>query len=122
VDIANIVKKVEEESRETIGVMKDGMKMLSAGGEVINTALTAMEKISEGIVTISDSVGGLNAKTGILNTNGIEVKKHIMSVVSSSSDNKKAAHSVNFSIDGTVEALKKLESSTKNLSKVVSEM
>jgi methyl-accepting chemotaxis protein len=122
VDIANIVKKVEEESRETIGVMKDGMKMLGAGGEVINTALTAMEKISEGIVTISDSVGGLNAKTGILNTNGIEVKKQIMSVVSSSSENKKAAHSVNFSIDGTVEALKKLESSTKNLSKVVSEM
>jgi methyl-accepting chemotaxis protein len=122
VDIANIVKKVEEESRETIGVMKDGMKMLGAGGEVINTALTAMEKISEGIVTISDSVGGLNAKTDILNSNGIEVKKQIMSVVSSSSENKKAAHSVNFSIDGTVEALKKLESSTKSLSKVVSEM
>ena len=122
VDIANIVKKVEEESRETIGGMKDGMKMLGAGGEVINTALAAMQKISEGIVTISDSVGGLNAKTDILNTNGNEVKKQIMSVVSSSNENKKAANSVNFSIDGTVEALKKLENSTKTLSKVVSEM
>ena len=122
VDIANIVKKVEEESRETIGGMKDGMKMLSAGGEVINTALTAMQKISEGIVTITDSVGGLNAKTDILNTNGNEVKNQIMSVVSSSNENKKAAHSVNFSIDGTVEALKKLENSTKTLSKMVSGM
>ena len=122
VDIANIVKKVEEESRETIGGMKDGMKMLSAGGEVINTALTAMQKISEGIVTISDSVGGLNAKTDILNTNGNEVKKQIMSVVSSSNENKKAANSVNFSIDGTVEALKKLENSTQTLSKVVGAM
>ena len=122
VDIANIVKKVEEESRETIGGMKDGMKMLGAGGEVINTALAAMQKISEGIVTISDSVGGLNAKTDILNTNGNEVKKQIMSVVSSSNENKKAANSVNFSIDGTVEALKKLENSTKTLSKVVSDM
>ena len=122
VDIANIVKKVEEESRETIGGMKDGMKMLGAGGEVINTALAAMQKISEGIVTISDSVGGLNAKTDILNANGNEVKKQIMSVVSSSNENKKAANSVNFSIDGTVEALKKLENSTKTLSKVVSDM
>ena len=122
VDIANIVKKVEEESRETIGGMKDGMKMLGAGGEVINTALAAMQKISEGLVTISDSVGGLNAKTDILNTNGNEVKKQIMSVVSSSNENKKAANSVNFSIDGTVEALKKLENSTKTLSKVVSDM
>ncbi len=122
VDIANIVKKVEEESRETIGVMKDGMKMLGDGGEVINTALSAMQKISEGIVTISDSVGGLNAKTDILNVNGNEVKNQITSVVSSSNENKKAANAVNFSIDGTVEALKKLENSTKTLSKVVSDM
>jgi methyl-accepting chemotaxis protein len=122
VDIANIVKKVEEESRETIGVMKDGMKMLGDGGEVINTALTAMQKISAGIVTISDSVGGLNAKTDVLNTNGNEVKNQIMSVVSSSNENKKAANAVNFTIDETVEALKKLENSTKTLSNVVSEM
>jgi methyl-accepting chemotaxis protein len=122
VDISNIVKKVEEESRETIGVMKDGMKMLGDGGEVINTALDAMQKISEGIVTISDSVGGLNAKTDILNANGNEVKDQIMSVVSSSSENKKAANVVNISIDGTVEALKKLENSSKTLSKVVSGM
>jgi methyl-accepting chemotaxis protein len=122
VDIANIVKKVEEESRETIGVMKDGMKMLGDGGEVINTALAAMQKISEGIVTISDSVGGLNSKTDVLNANGNEVKNQIMSVVSSSNENKKAANAVNFTIDETVEALKKLENSTKTLSNVVSEM
>jgi methyl-accepting chemotaxis protein len=122
VDIANIVKKVEEESRDTIGVMKDGMRMLNDGGEVINTALEAMEKISEGIVSISDSVKDLNTKTVTLNANGIEVKERIMSVVSSSHANKDAAQSVNFSIDGTIEALKKLEDSTKTLSQVVNEM
>ncbi len=122
VDIANIVKKVEDESRETIGVMKDGMKMLSDGGKVINTALDATEKISEGIVTISDSVNDLNAKTEVLNANGSDVRERIKSVVSSSEENKTAAQSVNFSIDGTVEALKKLENSSRRLSEVVNEM
>jgi methyl-accepting chemotaxis protein len=120
VDIANIVKKVEEESRDTIGVMKDGMKMLGDGSEVINTALEAMNKISEGIVTISESVKGLNAKTEVLNKNGVEVRDRIMSVVSSSQANKEAAQSVNFSIDGTVEALKKLQESSQTLNKVIS--
>ncbi len=122
VDIANIVKKVEEESRETIGVMKDGMKMLGDGSEVINTALEAMTKISEGIVTISGTVKDLNVKTDILNENGLEVKERINNVVSSSHANKQAAQSVNFSIDGTVEALKKLQESSQTLNKVISEM
>ena len=121
VDIANIVKKVEEESRETIGVMKDGMKMLGDGSEVISTALDAMDKISSGIVTISDSVKDLNTKTDILNENGLEVKERITSAVSSSQANKDAARSVNFSIDGTVEALKKLEDSSQTLSKAIEE-
>ncbi len=122
VDIANIVKKVEEESRETIGVMKDGMKMLGDGSEVINTALEAMTKISEGIVTISGTVKDLNVKTDILNENGLEVKERISNVVSSSHANKQAAQSVNFSIDGTVEALKKLQESSQTLNKVINEM
>ena len=122
VDIANIVKKVEEESRETIGVMKDGMKMLGDGSEVINSALESMDKISEGIVTISSSVQDLNVKTDSLNENGIEVKERITSVVSSSQANKKAAESVNFSIDGTIEALRKLQDSSQTLNKVIKEM
>ncbi len=122
VDIANIVKKVEEESRETIGVMKDGMKMLGDGSEVINSALESMDKISEGIVTISSSVKDLNLKTDSLNENGLEVKERITSVVSSSHANKKAAESVNFSIDGTIEALRKLQDSSQTLNKVIKEM
>ena len=122
VDIANIVKKVEEESRDTIGVMKDGMKMLGDGSEVINSALESMDKISEGIVTISSSVKDLNVKTDTLNENGLEVKERISSVVSSSEVNKKAAQSVNFSIDGTVEALRKLQKSSQTLNKVIQEM
>ncbi|MFN2353504.1 MAG: PAS domain-containing protein [Desulfopila sp.] len=122
VDIAGIVKKVEEESRETIGVMKDGMKMLGDGSEVINTALESMNKISEGIVTISDSVQDLNVKADSLNDNGLEVKEHITSIVSSSQANKEAAQSVNFSIDGTIEALQKLQHSSQTLNKVIKEM
>lgn len=122
VDIANIVKKVEEESRDTIGVMKDGMKMLGDGSEVISTALEAMNKISMGIVSISESVEELNVKTDILNENGIEVQERIATVVSSSKENKEAAQSVNFSIDGTVDALKKLESSSQQLNTVINEM
>jgi methyl-accepting chemotaxis protein len=122
VDIANIVKKVEEESRETIGVMKDGMKMLGDGSTVINSALESMDIISEGIVTISSSVQDLNLKTDILNDNGLEVKERITSVVSSSEDNRKAAKSVNFSIDGTIEALRKLQDSSQTLNKVIKEM
>ncbi len=122
VDIANIVKKVEEESRGTIGVMKEGMKMLGDGSEVINTALESMDKISEGIVTISSSVQDLNHKTDTLNQNGQEVKERITSIVTSSQDNKKAAESVNFSIDGTVEALQKLQDSSHTLNKVIQDM
>ncbi len=122
VDIANIVKKVEEESRDTIGVMKDGMKMLGDGSEVINCALEAMNKISEGIVTISGTVKDINTKTDSLNESGIDVKSRIADVASSSEDNKQAAKSVNSSIDGTVEALKKLQDSSQTLNRVISEM
>ena len=102
--------------------MKDGMKMLGDGSEVINSALESMDKISEGIVTISGSVKDLNVKTDSLNENGLEVKDRISSVVSSSEANKKAAQSVNFSIDGTVEALQKLQKSSQTLNKVIKEM
>ncbi len=122
VDIANIVKKVEHESKDTIVAMKDGMKMLGDGSEVIQTALEAMDKISTGIVTISTAVGELDKKADILSDNGQEVKALIGSVSQSSQENKESTETVNFSIDGTIEALNKLASSSKELSTAVNEM
>ncbi len=122
VDIANIVKKVEHESKDTIVAMKDGMKMLGDGSEVIQTALEAMDKISTGIVTISGAVDELDKKADILSGNGQEVKIQIGSVTQSSQENKESTEAVNFSIDGTIEALNKLASSSKELSTAVNEM
>ena len=122
VDIANIVKKVEHESKETIVAMKDGMKMLGDGSEVIETALEAMEKISTGIVTISSSVEELDKKADILSDNGQNVKEQLSSVVNSSQENQESTKAVNFSIDGTIEALNKLASSSKELNTAVSSM
>ncbi|MBU1139073.1 MAG: PAS domain-containing protein, partial [Proteobacteria bacterium] len=122
VDIANIVKKVEHESKETIVAMKDGMKMLGDGSEVIETALEAMEKISTGIVTISHAVDELDKKADVLSDHGQDVKEQLGSVVSSSQENQKSTKAIIFSIDSTIEALKKLESSSKELNKAVSEM
>lgn len=122
VDIANIVKKVESESQDTITSMKDGMKMLGDGSEVIQTALAAMEKISTGIVDISDSVEELDKKADILSANGQEVKTQLTTVVDSSHENQESTEKVNFSIDGTIEALNKLASSSKELGEAVNGM
>ncbi|MCD6150083.1 MAG: PAS domain-containing protein [Deltaproteobacteria bacterium] len=119
VDIANIVKKVEGESRETIIAMKDGMKMLNEGEEVIDTALEAMEKISTGIITITDSVGELNIKSDALAQDGQEVKQQISNVVKSSQENKESAQLVNSSISGTVTALQQLADSSKSLGEAI---
>jgi len=122
VDIANIVKKVESESQDTITSMKDGMKMLGDGSEVIQTALAAMDKISTGIVDISDSVEELDKKADILSANGQEVKTQLTTVVDSSHENQESTEKVNFSIDGTIEALNKLASSSKELGEAVNGM
>ncbi len=122
VDIANIVKKVEHESKDTIVAMKDGMKMLGDGSEVIQTALEAMDKISTGIVTISSAVDELDKKADILSDNGQDVKIQLDSIVTSSKENKESTEAVNFSIDGTIEALNKLASSSKELSTAVNDM
>ncbi len=122
VDIANIVKKVESESQDTITSMKDGMKMLGDGSEVIQTALEAMDKISSGIVDISGAVDELDKKADILSDNGQEVKLQLTTVVDSSQENQKSTEKVNFSIDSTIEALNKLASSSKELGDAVNGM
>lgn len=102
--------------------MKEGMKMLNDGGEVINTALSAMDKISEGILTISQSVEELDKMADVLDERGNNVQAQIESVTKSSDDNKAESTHVNKAIEGTVEALKRLEESSTALSVAVSEL
>ncbi len=122
VDIANIVKKVETESRQTIDAMKEGMTMLGQGTEVINTALEAMDKISTGIIQITESVEELNVKSDLLAQDGQEVKQQISSVTESSQENKSSTQMVNSSICETKAALEQLATSSKELEKAISEL
>ena len=122
VDIADIVKQVEDESRETIAAMKDGMKMLGEGSEVIQTALDSMDKISQGILTISTSIGQIDKKADLLSHGGEDVKLQIQGVVAASSQNQTSADLVERSIHDTMAALKKLAGSSEELSKAISAM
>ena len=122
VDIADIVKQVEDESRETIAAMKDGMKMLGEGSEVIQSALDSMDKISEGILTISTSIGQIDKKADLLSHGGEDVKLQIQGVVAASSQNQTSADLVERSINDTMDALKKLAGSSEELSKAISAM
>jgi len=99
--------------------MKDGMSKLNEGSQVINTALDAMEKISTGIITISDSVDELNNRSKELANDGQEVKQQLANVVKSSQENKDSTQLVNTSISGTVAALQQLADSSKSLEEAI---
>jgi methyl-accepting chemotaxis protein len=115
VDISRIVKNVENESRQTISAMQSGMNMLKDGGRVINTALDAMEKISEGIVRISGSVTDLSSRAETLNTEGNDVLGQIETVAGSSKENQTSTVTVNHSIEDTTTALSRLVDSSREL-------
>ena len=102
VDISTIVKNVESESRHTSTAMQQGMNTLREGGQVINTALSAMEKISEGIVNISGSVDNLRTSADALSADGREVMMHIEAVAESSKENQQSTEKINRSIGETV--------------------
>ena len=102
--------------------MKDGMSKLNEGSQVINTALDAMEKISTGIITISDSVDELNNRSKELANDGQEVKQQLANVVESSQANKDSTQLVNTSITGTVTALQQLADSSKSLEEAIKGM
>jgi methyl-accepting chemotaxis protein len=122
VDISNIVKLVETDSRQTIMAMQKGMDMLSEGGKVINTALEAMDKISQGIMTISGSVENLRMKAGSLSEDGNEVMSHIEKVVTSSKNNQTSTVTLNRIINETVSGLDKLVESGKSLQDAVNNL
>ncbi|MGD8847373.1 MAG: PAS domain-containing protein, partial [Desulfobacteraceae bacterium] len=119
VDISDIVKRVENESKDTITAMKDGMKMLNEGGEVINTALEAMDQISSEIVRISGSVEKVSANANQLREKGEDVTQQIEKVVGTSKENRQSSHEVKSSIAGTVQVLSQLMGSSKSLEEAI---
>ena len=122
VDISNIVKMVENDSRQTIAAMKDGMRMLDDGSKVISTALTAMEEISGGIMTISNSVDDVSTRAATLAEHGQKVMTQIQSAVQSSGANQKTTETVQGSVDDTVKALDRLMASSSSLQTAVNSM
>ncbi|MCP4161621.1 MAG: PAS domain-containing protein, partial [Deltaproteobacteria bacterium] len=122
IDISNIVKNIENDSRETISSMKDGLKMLNEGGDVINNALNSLDMISNGMTSISDSVEDLSKKSDLLAQNGEDVMKQIDTVVSSANENNESTKKVNISIQQTVNALDGLGKSSGDLNVAVKKL
>ncbi|WP_231716997.1 PAS domain-containing protein [Desulfosarcina ovata] len=120
VDISNIVKQVENESRDTISAMKDGMKMLKEGGDVINTALEAMDQISSEISNVADCAQNLKTNADGLSEKGRDVMKDIEKVAISSKTNTDSSHDVKSTISETVQVLSRLMDSSKALEEAVS--
>jgi methyl-accepting chemotaxis protein len=122
VDISNIVKMVENDSRQTITAMQEGMRMLDDGSKVINTALSSMEEISTGILTISASIDDVSNRAGSLADHGHKVMEQIQTVVKSSGDNRQTTETVQLSVDDTVKALDRLMASSSSLQATVNNM
>jgi len=122
VDISNIVKMVESDSRQTIAAMQDGMHMLDDGSKVINTALSAMEEISSGIMTISTSVDDVRGRAATLADQGHTVMEQIQTVVKTSGENQKTTETVQGSVGDTVQALDRLMASSSSLQEAVNNM
>jgi methyl-accepting chemotaxis protein len=115
VDISNIVKRVENESKDTIAAMKEGMKMLSEGGDVINTALDAMEQISSEINSIAGSVEKVSTNANQLREKGKDVTQQIEKVAGTAKDNRQSSHRVKSTISDTVNVLEQLMASSQSL-------
>ncbi|MBM9614588.1 PAS domain-containing protein [Desulfobulbus rhabdoformis] len=122
VDISNIVKMVENDSRQTITAMQDGMRMLDDGSKVINTALSAMDEISSGIMTISSSIDDVSGRAADLNDHGQKVMEQIQTVVQTAGDNRKTTETVQDSVGDTVGALERLMASSSSLQTAVNNM
>jgi len=113
---------VESDSRQTITAMQDGMRMLDDGSKVINTALSAMEEISSGIMTISTSVDDVRGRAATLADHGHKVMEQIQTVVKSSGENQKTTVTVQSSVGDTVQALDRLMASSSSLQAAINNM
>ena len=122
VDIARIVRAVDKGSQLTMETMKESTIKLNTGSTVISHALDAMEKISNGIVSISDSVDELTTKSGQIHDNGRGVMSHIQNVANSTRENQASTGKAGAAIDETIEALNKLAISSKELQGAINQI
>jgi len=96
--------------------------MLDDGSKVINTALSAMEEISSGIMTISTSVDDVRGRAATLADQGHTVMEQIQTVVKTSGENQKTTETVQGSVGDTVQALDRLMASSSSLQEAVNNM
>jgi methyl-accepting chemotaxis protein len=95
------------------------MKMLSEGGDVINTALDAMEQISSEINGIAGSMEKVSQNADQLREKGRDVTEQIENVVGTSKDNRESSHRVRSTISDTVQVLEQLMTSSKSLEEAI---
>jgi methyl-accepting chemotaxis protein len=119
VDIANIVKKIEAESRDTISSMKESSKMLKDGGEVINNALSALDNIAKSVGDITKYIGNLNNISDEVFKLSVEVSGSINDVVEDSKENTEITNQVAVMSTQTLANMSHLSDSFDDLSNAV---
>ena len=122
IDISKIVKAIENDSRETTSSVKDGVRMLDQGSEVINNALRALEMISDSTTTIAGSVDNLRQKSDLLAKDGQQVMAQIDHVVNASREQKETARKVTERVFDTMQALDGLNESSSDLQQAVRQL
>ena len=122
VDISNIVKKIEKDSKDTIGSMQSGRHMLDEGTVVINRALESLDEISTGITTIAGAVTNLHEKANGLVTEGEEVRKKLDVVVVNSTENRNKTEAVGGKAKETGDSMASLSASSEELMAAVKKL
>ena len=122
VDISNIVKKIEKDSKDTIGSMQAGREMLNEGTGVINRALESLDEISTGITTISQSVSNLHQQADGLVTESQEVRQKLDVVVSNSNENRNKTEAVGVKAKETGDSMESLSESSEELMSAVKKL
>ena len=122
IDIAGIVKTIENDSRKTISSMEEGSRMLKDGSSVISNALDSLDKISTDIDSISDSVDQVKTKAQILEEEGDIVRNEIKNVTEASHENRQKADEVTKLATETVGAMSVLDDSCLTLKDAVKKL
>jgi methyl-accepting chemotaxis protein len=115
VDISDIVKKIEKDSKDTIGSMQKGQDMLDEGTGVINRALDSLDEITNGITTISSSVANLYEQADSLVHESDEVCSKLEVVVDNSKENRAKMEAVGTVASETGTSMESLSVSSEEL-------
>ncbi len=115
VDISNIVKKIEKDSKDTVSSMQVGKNMLDEGTGVINRALESLDEITSGITTISASVANLYEKAEGLVNEGEEVVQKLDVVVINSNENRAQTEAVGNKAKETGDSMESLSAASEKL-------